>query len=616
MRSHHSSTLNGGNNNHHHHRNHYVVHATASTRIQALRDLFIALLLYPKRSLPTFVLVLISIQSFWYLYDRIITSQIYHKPPKFFPKPTESSPVAPYYNEEYVGYSRIFPIWSSTSSSSSYPCGPLAPQSQLTSKGRIKEGLLYIEAHKSVTPSYLSGIAARIALNMAKRLYPQNFTSSMTIEKEEEKEEGRTIPMITPTVPRVPDNDVSFTNNNSTISLPKSDSNNNHHDDEYLPPTCTGRLVHVRGKRWSQRNRKLTFLYSIIREPVSRIIQDFFEFVISFENDQSQQQEQQEGMEGKDGLYISIGQEQQQIMNEKQKLLLQRRFLKYIQDNDMTEYAFYFRLLSVRSFTNPLRTDLYPTYVEELLNSYDFLGLEERLDESLIVLQLLLGLEIQDLLYIIPPHTSNPYQKTYASTPLITSPAIRNIKEPLVNKDKKNNNVNNNNNNVNNNNNNNGRCIKMVQPVVTNEMKEWFYSNEFDTWFEPDVLVYQAINKSLDRTIDSLGRDRVEYGVKQLQYAKQLVQEMCGGDGGDNHNVSNGGNYNNYNEGQDNGKKKDDDVNLDVHVDMIKFPCSKDGTVQVPNDCMTSDLACGYKCLDKVAQHLSSSNKQQQQEEE
>jgi hypothetical protein len=42
---------------------------------------------------------------------------------------------------------------------------------------------------------------------------------------------------------------------------------------------------------------------------------------------------------------------------------------------------------------------LHETYVQEILQGYDFLGVSERMDESLAVLQLLLGLETQDSLF-------------------------------------------------------------------------------------------------------------------------------------------------------------------------------------------------------------------------
>ena len=58
------------------------------------------------------LILIISIQSFWILYDQNVTSQIYHKPPKVYIKPTETSPLTPFYDEPYDGFAKAFTVWS------------------------------------------------------------------------------------------------------------------------------------------------------------------------------------------------------------------------------------------------------------------------------------------------------------------------------------------------------------------------------------------------------------------------------------------------------------------------------------------------------------------------
>jgi hypothetical protein len=99
-------------------------------------------------------------------------------------------------------------------------------------------------------------------------------------------------------------------------------------------------------------------------------------------------------------------------------------------------------------------------------------------------------------------------------------------------------------------------------------MKDWFYSDEFEAYTEADVLVYKAVNRSLDLTIDSLGREKVEKAVRDLQIANSLAQEQCS---------------------------------------HVRFPCSSDGKVQTETDCLIPDMGigCGYKCIDEVSKTLS-----------
>jgi hypothetical protein len=80
----------------------------------------------------------------------------------------------------------------------------------------------------------------------------------------------------------------------------------------------------------------------------------------------------------------------------------------------------------------------------------------------------------------------------------------------------------------------------------------------------PDYLLYAAVNRSLDLTIDLLGRGRVEKGVCQLQNMQALAQEEC--------------------------------------LSKAIFPCSANGIWQpgYKEDCYEKDFGCGYRCADAV----------------
>jgi hypothetical protein len=255
---------------------------------------------------------------------------------------------------------------------------------------------------------------------------------------------------------------------------------------------CTSRFVHMRARRLQDRNPNESFLFSVVREPAARLLSKFFHFAVS-----------------RDGVEPTLS-----------------GFQKYIRDNEVTDLAYYFKSLSMRSHLNPYRLDLFPMFLEQLLASYDFLGVSERMDESLVVLQLLLGLETQDILYL-STKTSGSYEFFPGQQ----------------------------------------RCVLIQKHKVTMEMKEWLYSEDFDYYLQADVLVYQAINASLDRTIHELGRDRVDKALQQLQWAQRLVQDTCGGT-------------------------------------VTKFPCTAKGVREPVTDCLQQDVACGYKCLDQVGATL------------
>ena len=141
-------------------------------------------------------------------------------------------------------------------------------------------------------------------------------------------------------------------------------------------------------------------------------------------------------------------------------------------------------------------------FVEEILNGYNFLGVMERMDESLAVLKLILDLKLSDMLYL-SAKTKGSYERFRRN------------------------------------------CIKIEETKVTLLMKEYVYSTMFEQFTNPDVLLYRAVNKSLDLTIEELGRDTVDRTVKALRWAQKRVDEKCSGD-------------------------------------VVKFPCSKDGRIVEP----------------------------------
>ena len=122
--------------------------------------------------------------------------------------------------------------------------------------------------------------------------------------------------------------------------------------------------------------------------------------------------------------------------------------------------------------------------VEKLLQDYDFLIVVERIDESLVVLQMLLAIDIGDVLTL-----DSKVQGMYTFG--------------------------------------RGRCFKNVKATVSPVVKNQLTS---DVWYAQnygDYVLHAAANASLDSTIDALGRERVEKAVTEYRRLKALASNLC-----------------------------------------------------------------------------------------
>jgi hypothetical protein len=117
----------------------------------------------------------------------------------------------------------------------------------------------------------------------------------------------------------------------------------------------------------------------------------------------------------------------------------------------------------------------------KILTDYDFIGITERLDESLVAMQMILGLETTDILYTSAKGRGTWDDQGYYIQPSFVSPG----------------------------------------------MEKFFAS---DTWLElskGDYLLYLAANASLDRTIDFLGREHFDHKLALFRYALDLAASKC-----------------------------------------------------------------------------------------
>lgn len=186
-----------------------------------------------------------------------------------------------------------------------------------------------------------------------------------------------------------------------------------------------------------------------------------------------------------------------------------------------------------------------------VLRPYYFIGITERMSESLAVMTLLWGLEPSDVIVLSAKKgsTGNHYDGgIFQDT-----------------------------------------CFRMVPPPSTKEqmgprMAAYYFGEgtsssstgrHSSTAGHLDYLLYYAANESLDRTIESLGVERVQQRARLIEQLQALANDQC--------------------------------------LEEAIFPCSKDGVRQVNEskvDCYFGDSGCGYRCVDRVLQDRKEENEQ------
>lgn len=157
-----------------------------------------------------------------------------------------------------------------------------------------------------------------------------------------------------------------------------------------------------------------------------------------------------------------------------------------------------------------------------VLGSYDFIAIVERQEESLIVLKLLLGLEHSDILVLSAKQSNQHHWEQLGDS---------------------------------------------CQPVIKSNgtLSKQLLANS-STLGNYDYLLYAAVNRSLDLTIDSLGRERVHREVQIHRQLQRLANRHC--------------------------------------QSKAYFPCSNNGTLQITQSqqsCFAEDVGCGHACVQQTS---------------
>lgn len=160
--------------------------------------------------------------------------------------------------------------------------------------------------------------------------------------------------------------------------------------------------------------------------------------------------------------------------------------------------------------------------MSDILELYDFIGITERMNESLVVLKLLLDLEYNDILYLSSKRSGGCMPN----------------REP-------------------------GSCMCVEKSVLTDGMRAYLESEEWQRKIFWDNAVYAAAHRSLDRTIDALGGELVTEQLIEFERRLAIATEVCEGE--------------------------------------TVFPCDSEGVFSEETSCLHSDAGCGYDCYNSLS---------------
>jgi hypothetical protein len=242
----------------------------------------------------------------------------------------------------------------------------------------------------------------------------------------------------------------------------------------------THRFKHMRARHnaagtfYGKRNTEKSFLFASIRDPSKRAISRVF-----FENISKQHSAPSD-----DTIIKFLGRSKHIFSPGRGGFQLAYTALEQLKTHEAWSDK---DPLVVRNATTVHRR------VKHIMKSYNFMIVVERYDESLVALQLLLGLTSSDILYL-PSKGSGSYSHS-------------SIKLAIAGR--------------------RGGCQKLTKSFVSPAVKEHL---ESDMWYAQnygDFVLHAAVNASLDNTIDSLGRARFNEALAQFLELKRQAADAC-----------------------------------------------------------------------------------------
>ena len=332
--------------------------------------------------------------------------------------------------------------------------------------------------------------------------------------------------------------------------------NHNHtlnHTNNTTPIICRNSWDHAMARRrFAHRRRDKSLLWTLVRHPTSRLLSLFHHF------------------------YVSRG-----LCNATVECFVEQILHRYKPRH--TNY--YFQAVSMR----PLLSRPQPGQPKEerrmnatdllhgILDDYDFVGVTERFDESIVAVSLLWKVPLADVLYL-----SAKRGGSYDGG--------------------------------------GGGCHLLPSTTMTTRSPEWqavLQSPEFQAMTAWDAVVYDLANRSLDQTIDeTIGRPYFESVLAQFRHALKVAQDECaatvvtpcsGGGLGIPHNGTQSRRRKPApNRTKNNNQQQQRRPPPRQAPQQSQPPLTTFAQARPPRDtdCLVADSGCGYLCLDRVATQL------------
>jgi hypothetical protein len=226
------------------------------------------------------------------------------------------------------------------------------------------------------------------------------------------------------------------------------------------------------GHYYGNRNRKRSFLLASVRDPASRAISRVFFHQVSRLGLDPTDENLLEWLNTTDSIYGSVSSGQGGFQ------------MNYMTLNPIEPWSA-FKWSNSTHVNKPKRVE---KNVQQIIKAYDFLVVVERMDESLVALAMLFGVQIGDIVTL-----DTKVQGMYALEA--------------------------------------NRCFKIVKSHVSPRVKEYLSSEVWYAQNYGDYLLHAAASASLDKTIDALGRSRFEAELDRFRKLKVMANEECASQG-------------------------------------------------------------------------------------
>jgi hypothetical protein len=186
-------------------------------------------------------------------------------------------------------------------------------------------------------------------------------------------------------------------------------------------------------------------------------------------------------------------------------------------------------------------------HVSAIMDSFDFVAVQERMEESLVAMSMLLRIPVRDIMHLAPAMVGWPGQ-----TKKKLGHFQGNIQDPSSKK-----------------------CTYVIPAFVSPGLTKYFATHDYQNSVKNERILYQVANRTLDLTIATLNQQEFKSNLHVFRQAQAMALYKC-----------------------------QDEPSIS---DAVQFPCMRNGKFNTAQeaDCVRDDYGCGFSCLDQVANDMN-----------